>query len=552
MKLIGPLIAGVAGAENGTADLFQRGTGTRANWYRDFEGTDIVTDGLPIDLDANGGAEVYVNELADVVVKNTFLVTVRAFVAGDAAPCVEVRSVAFTGQDYQSAVAAPGNPTTLKSVLDRWLTSAGTGATAALSAIDWKVMFGGVATTLQTALASLFGLVVNVKEPRFNGGAKGDGATDDTVAIQAALDYAATLGFTDIEGSTVYFPAGKYIISDQLTVPGKNVNLRGAGSHAVEIELDDAVGEVLEFASGTDLWRSVQGITFVIPAGTATSFTARGLVYWRDCRFVYSGEERLFDVAANSQLVIEDSEIDAETVSDDCILVRSILGSKTVLRGNTIKIGPKQVTVFQGYKLQLLENEFDNSSREAGSYDDVYIVDPYASGGSVEREIVALDNKLGRYEDDNDDIYLFGTTTLTSGNVLIEEHNIFNDVDAFFGVPILSVTNIELGFRDTVELGCSPGAAVETWKAQNWKGTVGSGTVTVSGSIPQAEIILTFVNETVGTDQIPTLAGNIEASAAFKSDNVYVDTTRSGVFKCILVGSAWKWRQVGDHVDVGI
>lgn len=48
----------------------------------------------------------------------------------------------------------------------------------------------------------------NVKDPRF--GAKGDGATDDTGAVQAAIDAAAVVG------GVVFFPSGRYIISKTL------------------------------------------------------------------------------------------------------------------------------------------------------------------------------------------------------------------------------------------------------------------------------------------------------------------------------------------------
>ncbi|WP_281278600.1 glycosyl hydrolase family 28-related protein [Streptomyces tateyamensis] len=60
-------------------------------------------------------------------------------------------------------------------------------------------------------------------------GAKGDGAADDTVAVQAALDAAVAGG-----GGTVYFPAGQYLVLG-LAVKGNGVKLVGAGSKAATL-----------------------------------------------------------------------------------------------------------------------------------------------------------------------------------------------------------------------------------------------------------------------------------------------------------------------------
>lgn len=77
---------------------------------------------------------------------------------------------------------------------------------------------------------------VNVKSPRFAGGAKGDDATDDTAAIQAAVAYAATLGDPDTPGATVYFPPGTYRVSAATQI-GSDVAIRilGAGRTATTI-----------------------------------------------------------------------------------------------------------------------------------------------------------------------------------------------------------------------------------------------------------------------------------------------------------------------------
>jgi hypothetical protein len=60
-------------------------------------------------------------------------------------------------------------------------------------------------------------------------GAKGDGVTDDRIAIQAAIDAAVALG-----GCTIYFPPGTYMVSRAgahfycLNISGNNVRFQGA------------------------------------------------------------------------------------------------------------------------------------------------------------------------------------------------------------------------------------------------------------------------------------------------------------------------------------
>jgi glucan 1,3-beta-glucosidase len=55
----------------------------------------------------------------------------------------------------------------------------------------------------------------NVKDPLF--GAVGDGLTDDTAAINAAIAYGGNCGAncesSSVKGTLIYFPSGTYLIS---------------------------------------------------------------------------------------------------------------------------------------------------------------------------------------------------------------------------------------------------------------------------------------------------------------------------------------------------
>jgi hypothetical protein len=73
-------------------------------------------------------------------------------------------------------------------------------------------------STTPRTLANRFADVVNVKDF----GAIGDGVTDDTAAIQAAIDQAGSQG-----GGSVFFPAGQYLISATLSITQPNIALFG-------------------------------------------------------------------------------------------------------------------------------------------------------------------------------------------------------------------------------------------------------------------------------------------------------------------------------------
>ena len=229
MNLISPLISGMVGATSGTVRIYRRGTSTRATLYSDFEGASSLANTSDLTLDANGRREIYVNEPVDVTVISSAGVSLITFTMGQSSPNVEYQGIGFSGVDYENAASGIGSgyPTTVQAIFDLWKTNSG--------AADWKVLYGGVATTLQSALK--LGIFFNVKDTVY--GALGDGSTDDTAAIQATIAAAVTAG-----GGTVWFPAGTYKCSTGLTLP-QGVNLLGAGSNASIINNDHATQNLL-------------------------------------------------------------------------------------------------------------------------------------------------------------------------------------------------------------------------------------------------------------------------------------------------------------------
>jgi parallel beta-helix repeat protein len=100
-------------------------------------------------------------------------------------------------------------------------------------------------------------------------GATGDGVTDDTEAIQAALD----------EGGTIYFPAGTYIISDTLNITVDGTRLIGWGA-TIE-HLSTGTSDIIY---AEDLY-NVDIIGFNINGrkdlkSTTGEDVARGIVFW--------------------------------------------------------------------------------------------------------------------------------------------------------------------------------------------------------------------------------------------------------------------------------
>jgi hypothetical protein len=124
---------------------------------------------------------------------------------------------------------------------------------------------GAVITNVQAKLRE----TVSVKDF----GAVGDGVTDDTAAIQAAIDTVFNAG-----GGTVHIPTGTYLVSGIVKnwIGAVTVRIQGAGKRATKLlKKAGTTTPILDFSSGagiletyseiSDLW--IQGLGSTIDAG---------------------------------------------------------------------------------------------------------------------------------------------------------------------------------------------------------------------------------------------------------------------------------------------
>lgn len=301
------LASGVNGAALGTATFVLRGTASSAAsvLWTDFEataqpGTNIIT------LDANGAAEIYTDAYVDCTLKTSGGATLRTITVGNSATTVEVISDSFTGTDYSGSPSGVNEPITLAAVLNKWDNSAG--------ADDWKVLVGGVATNLSSAMASFSGLFFSVKDPAFGG--VGDGVTDDTTAIGLAITAASAAG-----GGIVFFPATtSFYKFTNLTITAANVTLMGTGPKSSILKSAAASGTAISFSDTT--------------AGSWKKIISLGL------QGTGANNDAFLGIDAAPNFLIENVEIVTSTYTGTCVArTTTATTSNIVIKDSVISIG---------------------------------------------------------------------------------------------------------------------------------------------------------------------------------------------------------------------
>jgi hypothetical protein len=136
-------------------------------------------------------------------------------------------------------------------------------------------------STAPRTLANRFADVVNVKDF----GAKGDGVTDDTAAIQAAINSVGSAG------ATIFFPTGTYLISSAITVLKDQILFTGSQAHSVTIQQSSTTQNAFTVGNASEQTFNItfNGIVFtrssICTAGAAISATTTIYLNIQNCRF---------------------------------------------------------------------------------------------------------------------------------------------------------------------------------------------------------------------------------------------------------------------------
>ena len=205
--------------------------------------------------------------------------------------------VTSSGNVYLCAIAgtagaiAPTGTSIFPSVFSGGYLYDGAGSTGAA----WQIYTGAAATAAWASAADDLTFSIDVK----GFGAKGDGATDDTAAIQAAINFAATIKSTPassgpggfVNTAKVIFPKGSYLVSNAstiitlpnncpITLEGNNATLLGSSASYNIINITGSYGH--EFHNMQFVGGAVQ---VNVQAGAADDFSPINQTLFRGCRF---------------------------------------------------------------------------------------------------------------------------------------------------------------------------------------------------------------------------------------------------------------------------
>lgn len=252
---------------------------------------------------------------------------------------------------------------------------------------------GAVARSLQSKL----GEKVSVKDF----GAKGDGTTDDTAAIQAAIDAGKPYSTSTANGRVIYFPPGRYKVTTLDLSACHGVYLVGAGPYATEI-FTSGTNQVIKAIGSSSVPLNKAGVkAMTIRGGGKTNTNAHGIdLQWANgCylqELVFFGCRNALNLAHQWQSVLRDISVHGSGADQSYIGVFMDATDLTYI-DNAVQATNVFVQSTSGYGFRLINaqgSKFTNC--EAGGSPMTYawyIGDP--PSGTVKCQWIHFANCLG-------------------------------------------------------------------------------------------------------------------------------------------------------------